>query len=302
MKKKLYLLAALAFVGIAAHATVLRVNNVDASAPYKNVNDAVKAAAEGDTIMVDGTSVDYDAATLNKRLVLIGPGYWLRENGIDTESAHAATINEVNVQAEGCVVMGMNITAQVVINGAKTIVTRCRVAGNISMESNINNCVIHQNMLGGNVGSGYGHSYYHQITNNIFGNISCQGVSESYIAYNTSFAHWGESFWNSYNCKIEKNQFNDEAYVKGDKDNTYSDNYWVGDGYQDIQTDKDVRDSLLPQEAYDYGAFAGNAPYVVSGIPAGPMIEELTIPTSVEEGGTMGLLRLKVRQLSILSF
>lgn len=287
MKKKLLTLAIVCGMAITAQSTTLRVNNVDSSAPYSTINDAVKAATDGDTIMVDGTSVDYEAAILNKRLVLIGPGYWLRENGIATESAHAATINEINVQAEGCVIMGMNVTAQMVINGAKTIVNRCRVTGNISIESNINNCVIHQNMLGGEVGSGYGKSFYHQITNNIFGNVKCLGVRESYIAYNTSIAHWGESFWNSHNCKIEKNIFNDEVYVKGDNDNTYSENYWVGENYQDIQTDKDVRDYLLPQAANGYGAFAGNDPYVVSGIPAGPMIEELTIPTSVEEGGTM---------------
>ncbi len=48
-----------------------------------------------------------------------------------------------------------------------------------------------------------------------------------------------------------------------------------------------MRDCPLPQEANGYGAFAGNDPYVISGIPAGPMIEELTIPTSVEEGSVM---------------
>ena len=286
MKKKIVFMATFLFA-IVANANILRVNNVDSSAPYSTINAAVTAAVDGDTIIVDGTSIDYDAAKLNKRLVLIGPGYWLLENGIATESAHAATINEINVQAEGCVITGMYVTGAVVINGAKTIVNKCRVNGNISIESDINNCVIHQNMLGGEVGSGYGKSFYHQITNNIFGNVKCLGVRESYIAYNTSYAHWGESFWNSANCKIEKNIFNSDEYVKGNNDNTYSGNYWVGETYQDIQTDKDVRDTKLPSEADGYGAFAGNDPYVISGIPAGPMIEELTIPTSVEEGGTM---------------
>lgn len=286
MKKKLILLAALALTGLAAQATVLRVNNVDASAPYKTINDAVKDAAEGDTIIVDGTSVDYEAAKLDKRLVLIGPGYLLRENGIATESSQAATINEINVQAEGCVITGMYVTGAVVINGAKTVVNRCRVNGNISIESDVNNCVIRQNYLGGEVGSGYGRSFYHQITNNIFGNVSCQGVRESYIAYNTSITHWGESFWNSANCNIEKNIFFTEEINRGDG-NTIRDNYVVGDLYQNIATDKDVRDYSIPEEALGYGAFAGDSPYVVSGIPAGPVIEELTIPTSVEEGGTM---------------
>lgn len=285
MKKEIVFLATFLFT-IGANANILRVNNVDSSAPYSTIEAAVNAAVDGDTIIVDGTSVDYDAAKLNKRLVLIGPGYWLRENGIATESAHAATINEINVQAEGCVITGMYVTGAVVINGTKTIVKRCRVNGNISIESNINNCVIHQNMLGGDVGSGYGKSFYHQITNNIFGNIGCQGVHESYIAYNTSYTHWGESFWNSANCKIEKNIFYTNDINRGDG-NTIQDNYIVGESYQDIKTDKDVRDTKLPSAADGFGAFAGDDPYVISGIPAGPMIEDLTIPTSVEEGGTM---------------
>ena len=43
----------------------------------------------------------------------------------------------------------------------------------------------------------------------------------------------------------------------------------------------------IPDEAKAYGAFAGDNPYVISGIPAGPIIEELTIPTSAEEGSSM---------------
>lgn len=96
----------------------------------------------------------------------------------------------------------------------------------------------------------------------------------------------GESFWNSANCKIEKNIFYSNDTNVGDG-NTIKDNYIVGEAYQNIQTDKDVRDCPLPQEANGYGAFAGDDPYVISGVPAGPMIEELTIPTSVEEGTTM---------------
>jgi len=285
MKKEIVFMAAFLFT-IGAYANILRVNNVDSSAPYASIAAAVTAAVDGDTIIVDGTSVDYDGATINKRLVVIGPGYWLRENGIATESAHAASVAEINVQAEGCVIMGLCINAQLIINGAKTVITRCWVKGNLSIESNINYCVIHQNMLGGDAGSGYGKSFYHQITNNIFGNIGCHGVHESYIAYNTSYKHWGESFWNTANSKIEKNIFYTSDINEGDG-NTIQDNYIVGDSYQDIETDKDVRDTKLPSVADGYGAFAGNDPYRISGIPAGPMIEELTIPTSVEEGTTM---------------
>ena len=284
MKKKIVFLAALCFT-MGAYASILRVNNVDSSAPYASIAAAVAAAADGDTIMVDGTSVDYDDVTINKRLVVIGPGYWLRKNEIATEAAQDATIGAITTTQEGTVLMGLQ-PRNITINASKTIVKRCCITEGISISKDAANCVIHQNFIGGDVGAGYDNTFYHQITNNIFGNVACKGVHESYIAYNTSYKHWGESFWNSANCKIEKNIFYTNDINVGDG-NTIQDNYTVGEAYQDIQTDKDVRDCLLPQEANGYGAFAGDDPYVISGIPAGPMIEELTIPTSVEEGTTM---------------
>lgn len=270
----------------AANAGFLRVSNVDASAPYSTIDAAVNAATEGDTIMVDGTSVDYDATTIDKRLVVIGPGYWLRENGISTEMANAASIQEITTTKEGTVLMGLNVYNNVNVEGAKTVITRCHIGGNISIKGGTNNCIIRQNFLTGDVGSGYDHSFFHQITNNIFGNVSCKGIGESYIAYNTSFNHWGESFWNSANCTIEKNIFYTEDLNKGDG-NTIRNNYYVGELYQDITTDKDVSAVELPAAAAGYGVFAGDEPYVISGIPAGPMIEELVVPASVEEGSVM---------------
>lgn len=285
MKKKIVFLAAFLFT-IGANAKILRVNNVDSSAPYKSIATAVTAAVDGDTIIVEGSTVDYDETTIDKKVVIFGPGYWVRENGITSESAQSANIKEITTTKEGTVIMGIHVWGGFRVEGAKTVITRCRLDGGVSIAKDINNCVIHQCFIGGDVGSGYDHSYYHQITNNIFGSINCKGIGDSYIAYNTSYTHWGESFWNSANCKIEKNIFYTSDVNVGDG-NTIQDNYVAGEAYQDIQTDKDVRDTKLPSAADGYGAFAGDNPYVISGIPAGPMIEELTIPTSVEEGGTM---------------
>lgn len=285
MKKEIVFMAAFLFT-IGAYANILRVNNVDSSAPYASIAAAVTAAVDGDTIMVEGSTVDYDETTINKRLVILGPGYWLRENGITTESAQSANINGITTTEGGTVIMGIHVWGGFRVEGAKTVITRCRLDEGVSIAKGINNCVIHQCFIGGDVGSGYDHSYYHQITNNIFGAMNCKGIGDSYIAYNTSYTHWGESFWNSGNCKIEKNIFYTNDINVGDG-NTIQDNYIAGDAYQDIQTDKDVRDTKLPSAADGFGAFAGDDPYRISGIPAGPMIEELTIPTSVEEGGTM---------------
>lgn len=107
------------------------------------------------------------------------------------------------------------------------------------------------------------------------------------MAFNTSFSHWGESVWSSTGNKIERNIVYSENFGKDDKENTYPSNYCIGNLLEDIKTDKDVRDAAYPTAAAGYGAFAGDTPYVISGIPAGPMIEEMTVPTMAEEGGTM---------------
>lgn len=273
-------------LAVVSQAATLRVNNVDPSAPYATITAAVNAASDGDSIMVEGTSKDYDETVLDKKVVLIGPGYWLRENGIGTEAAQSANIQNLTTTQEGTVIMGVHVYGVIRVEGAKTVITRCCIDGNVSIKGGTNNCIIRQNFIKGDVGSGYDHSFYHQITNNIFGNVSCKGVNESYIAYNTSYAWWGESLWNSYNCKVEKNIVFTNEFTNN-TDNSYTDNYVIGEYYKDIYTDKDVLNTELPADATSYGAFAGDDPYVISGIPAGPMIEELTIPTSVEEGTTM---------------
>ena len=59
MRKKIVTLVALC-AAIAVNATVLRVSNVSGStAPYSTIEDALAAAAEGDTIMLDASAKDY---------------------------------------------------------------------------------------------------------------------------------------------------------------------------------------------------------------------------------------------------
>ncbi|MBR6251578.1 MAG: hypothetical protein IKR17_10365, partial [Bacteroidales bacterium] len=183
MKKEIVFMAAFLFT-IGAYANILRVNNVDSSAPYASIAAAVTAAVDGDTIMVEGSTVDYDETTINKRLVILGPGYWLRENGITTESAQSANINGITTTEGGTVIMGIHVWGGFRVEGAKTVITRCRLDEGVSIAKGINNCVIHQCFIGGDVGSGYDHSYYHQITNNIFGAMNCKGIGDSYIASN----------------------------------------------------------------------------------------------------------------------
>ena len=285
-------------LAVVSQAATLRVNNVDPSAPYATITAAVNAASDGDTIMVEGSSIKYADAILDKRVVLVGPGYWLRDNGIVSESGYDARLDYLTSTAEGTIIMGMYITQQIKVQAPRTIVTHCSVVSamgtSISLVKGTDNCVITQNFLAGGIGGVAGHeTYRHQITNNIIEDFTPFYIYDSYIGYNTVYDEWRVA-WSHGGNKIERNLVNDLDFSQINeftRSNNYVDNYFAKDLFTNtvlsIKKDTDVRDYELPEDTKDYGAFAGDNPYVISGIPAGPIIEELTIPTSVEEGSSM---------------
>lgn len=57
-----------------------QISNVNPAADYQNLLLAHAQAQDGDTLYVEGTGIPYDGLTLTKKLVLIGPGYFLSEN------------------------------------------------------------------------------------------------------------------------------------------------------------------------------------------------------------------------------
>jgi hypothetical protein len=294
MKKLVLVFIAVACMSMSTQAKILRVNNVSGMAPYQTIRAAVDAAQEGDTIMVDGSSVNYPNDTISKRIALIGPGYFLRENDIGVETVVPARINGLVIDAEGCTVAGMDIhDGKLWINAPKTIITRCKITGwtGVEFTKGADGCVFHQNYITCGIGGNVAHpdnTYNHQFTNNIM-IMKFTAIHNSYIAYNTS-GHDTEvlnQFFSAGNI-VERNMT--EVYEGTADGNTYRDNYKVNRFY--YSTDKQVLEKLsdVPDEVMaQYGAFAGDDPYVISGIPAGPVIERLTVPVSVEEGSKLNV-------------
>ena len=291
MKKTFSFMAVFCLAAV-ANATILRVSNVEgSSAPYSSIGDALSAAAEGDTIMVDASPIAYDFIEIGKRVVLLGPGHSLVKNGIISEGAESATINGIKIDAEGTVVRGITIPGgkDITIKAHKVVINRCFVHGSINLRG-ASNSIIHQNFVG-NV-EGYGsesQESYLQVTNNIlYGRVSC--LHNSYIAYNT-----GDGFF-IYGCKdctIEKNWSNRDiskgSLVTG---SSFDDNY-VSETYTAALNNSSRYDGSVAAVEVDetlrstYGAFAGDDPYVLSGVPAGPVIQDLIVPASVEKGSKL---------------
>ena len=307
------------------------------SAPYSTIQAAVDAANAGDTIMVDGSNTEYEETFISKRLVLIGPGFWINDNGLVNEAAPSAiTKLEILSAAAGTVIEGFKFDNPsnwgIKINADNCIVRRCNfyssgsykaISFSRDRDSNGNltgpdpkGAVIHQNFFANSAITTYALNELMtnvQITNNIFVNngaseCDIQDITSSYIAYNTMVG--GNSFWTGfasiYASTIEHNivrliekeepneNFRNELiwypniHIKDN--NEWSDNYEMYNDFVDYKTDKDIRDAELALTGgKNYGAFAGDSPYVLSGIPAAPVIQDLVMPTTVEKGKKMNV-------------
>lgn len=80
MKKIFPFVALLIFFCQNASAKIWRVNNnTGVQADYTTLSDAVTAANPGDTIYLEASPTSYGGATINKKLIIIGAGYYLTD-------------------------------------------------------------------------------------------------------------------------------------------------------------------------------------------------------------------------------
>lgn len=99
------------FVSLCSYAKIWRVNNnPGVTANFTTIQAAHDGAASGDTLHVESSPNSYGYLTATKKLVIIGPGYFLSENSNLQVFPLTAQINGIqfNVGAEGSVVMGMD--------------------------------------------------------------------------------------------------------------------------------------------------------------------------------------------------
>ena len=300
MRKTIVTLVALC-AAVTVNATVLRVSNVSGStAPYSTIQDALSAAAEGDTIMLDASAKNYTWGRedkVTKRVVIIGPGYWLQDNGIIQEGSQRACIENYafKIAANGVVVIGVwfDSTIDIAKNCTNVVIKRCNLRDGVGLGSNADRCVFHQNYVRGSIKGG---GAYHQITNNIFiqhfdVGYTFQNMPHSYIAYNTFMGNNTIRLWDCGDCTVEKNISADKFYDSGSGTNSFDDNIIIESLKDNNTYDNNIIDSGVQalNLSTTHGAFAGDSPYVISGLPSAPIIEDLQAPTTVEYGSMMNV-------------
>jgi len=160
MKKILLSVFALCALAISAEAALWRVNNTTGvNANFTTVSAAVTAASAGDTIYVEPSSTNYGAITLNKKLTIIGNGYFVAGYSMNaglqkTMMSSQLSYITLNPGSEYSTIMGIEFTSDVYIYTSNINVKRCYIGGYVRLNNyqsgnyvNITNIDIRQNVL-----------------------------------------------------------------------------------------------------------------------------------------------------------
>lgn len=134
-----------------------------------------------DTIHLEGSTVAYTSSTISKKLVIIGPGYFLTDNPNTSNNMLTAKIQTTYVFFEagsaGSQLIGVYVAGGLDITVDNITVKRCVIEGRVSFYENRNDIILAQNVflnkqfIKGNLFSDGGTA---TVTNLIFNNNICQ--------------------------------------------------------------------------------------------------------------------------------
>ncbi len=302
-------------------------NNTDFDADFSTLQAAVTAASDNDTIYVEGSAINYEGATIDKPLTIVGPGFFLSENPETQANNTSATFDsEITFTSgsEGSTIMGCDfLFANLTISVSDISVIRNHLY-QIEFTGTSNNIVVIQNYVYANINAGTGDIMNSIISNNIIrGAIYAQSTSGPLIISNNVCwtTNWAYPI-DCHNASIQNNIISYEfSTINLNTGNTISYNILAEDGTDangnqyNVDMDMvfaDFDGSLLlstdgkwelmagsPALAggsggVDCGAFGGSTPYILSGVPNLPHIYEADVPASAtSESGLQVSIKVK---------
>ncbi len=154
MKQKIFILITLVlFLHIQnAEAKIWRVNSNGFAANFTTLAEANSSilVSGGDTIYIEGSTVQYATTTLNKKLIIIGPGFFLNENPHTSVDALSAKISSIifNPGSDGSQLIGVWINSTgSEINASNILIKRCKIDWSIFLYSGITDIRFIQNFF-----------------------------------------------------------------------------------------------------------------------------------------------------------
>lgn len=157
---KILTILVLSLCWFSVNATSWRVNNNPAiNADFATFEAAHDAASPGDTIYVEGNGEEshYGLVTISKKLIVIGPGYFLNENDSTQANTAYARFRAITIDpgAEGTEIYGLQMYYNgagymgIIINASNVVIARNYFQGDrdriVFGAYNINNIAILQN-------------------------------------------------------------------------------------------------------------------------------------------------------------
>ena len=304
---------------------LIRVNNDPAAdADYTTIQAANDDALPGDTIYVEGSPANYNGANIDKKLIIIGPGYFLADNDstqANVLDAEIAGTLDFMTGSKGSKVSGL-IISSLYIRVDEIVASRCNIyqigfwddsnntlitqnfIGNqiVVYQGNLTNSIISNNIIGSGISAG-NTSYPLQITNNVIKGSSGPPVNVYYstISNNIFISSTNKLQENTGNTIINNLFAYAGTNANGNKYSITMTTVFV-DFNGTLGYSEDERYKLKAGSpaigagisGVDCGAFGGVAPYVLSGIPPFPHIYEATIPgTAYSDKGLSCTIKIK---------
>lgn len=306
-----------------AQASVWRVNNQEEfDADFTNITDAHDSpmVVNGDTVYLEGSPENYGALICSKKLVIIGPGYFLTENKPYVQ-VYPASMQYIyfNPGSENSKIIGLAFNA--FSNSAAYIFTnfisveRCFMEGSLTL-GNVTGARIVQNYLGGVVQQYVSTAFADIIFNNnilfktsisinnncnfsTFNNniLKVNAITLRTSAFRNNILTNASATVNVNSSFIEKNICTNNILGGDNLNVTDIQALFVGGASPDGQYQLSQNSQAIGAgyNGVDCGVFGGDDPYVISGLPPLPLIVELEVDdaASIQSG-----LRVKIKVIS----
>ncbi len=327
MKKSTLTFIFFAVLVTAVNAKSWRVNNTPGvNADFTSLTVAQDSASSGDTLYIEGSPSSYGNFELKKKLNLIGPGYFLVENEITQASKQMAILGStwIRSSAAGSQVTGVYFDGYLLNQASNVIITRNRVTDGsygigitwdtdnvhdvivsqnycfqINKNRNVRDILIFNNIVLNKIDMGNSSDgFTGVISNNVVNNYiqSPYAVVKNNIIYNSEGTGYPVLTGSTYNYNLSAG-----GAVPGGTGNVA--NVDMNKVFTDFVNKNEDNDFTLKEgspasgaglNGTDCGAFGGDQPYVLSGIPGVPHIYEAIIPTSAsDDKGLKVYLKIK---------
>lgn len=287
-----------AFINVKANINASRFyvdNDATHTADFRDIYQAVSATKEGDTIYVAGSEISYNEAAVFSPRIIIGPGYFIEENAntqFNKESAKTPFLN-ITKDASGTYVYGMEVEAVYLNNQSSRLpdtLKNVHLEGNkidvISMGDKNQNIAITRNFINllqinSTTLLGVNRTYDDIfVSNNIIDTVT------------TLFAEISaaENGLNNFNfdfntIKYVSDSINDVAFnnniidVNLSGNSSGSGNITFGEAnFTNASGSLTFDNDFIPQNnTLNKGAFGGDSPYILSGLPPLPHVYDVVI-------------------------